>query len=365
MILRFNPDIDKKYILKHVSEEEIFQKYLRIEVSMRGKFASPLREDKIPTCNFFRHRSSREIYLKDHSGHFCGNCFDTVMFMFNANFGQALEIIASDFGLIENNVDRKPTAIVHKERKKSKIEFNPRNWMQCDVVFWERYGIKAPLLLLYKVSPIQSLFLDGNIHYTHHSNNPAYHYGFGENDDKVYFPKKKSFRFLCNTSTLQGYDQLPETGKILIITKSLKDVMVLYNLNYSSVAPQSESMAITERDYQELSERFDTIYSWYDFDLTGVRTANKMKKLYGINAIFLTNGRFKSRNFGAKDVSDWFENVLARSENLSGIKNEVRLLYDIFSKGRKQEPGRTYKDRTSSISKTGQNILGTESNCPF
>ena len=129
MILRFNPDIDKKYILKHVSEEEIFQKYLRIEVSMRGKFASPLREDKIPTCNFFRHRSSREIYLKDHSGHFCGNCFDTVMFMFNANFGQALEIIASDFGLIENNVDRKPTAIVHKERKKSKIEFNPRNWM--------------------------------------------------------------------------------------------------------------------------------------------------------------------------------------------------------------------------------------------
>ena len=203
--------------------------------------------------------------------------------------------------------------------------------MQCDVVFWERYGIKAPLLLLYKVSPIQNLFLDGNIHYTHHSNNPAYHYSFGKNEDKVYFPKKKSFRFLCNTSVLQGYEQLPKTGEILIITKSLKDVMVLYNLNYPSVAPQSESMSITDKDYEELSQRFDTIYSWYDFDLTGIRTANKMKKKYGIIPLFLTNGRFKSRNFGAKDVSDWFEILLGRERTLSSIKREVRLLRESFS----------------------------------
>lgn len=352
-MIKFNPDIDKKYILKHVSEEEIFKKYIGVDVSMRGKFASPLREDKIPTCNFFRHRSSGEIYLKDHSGHFVGNCFDTVMFIFTVNYGTALEIIASDFGLTEGNVERQPMAIVHRERVKSKLKFQSRAWMKCDADFWGKYAIRTSLLKFYKVSPIQYLFLDGDIHYTHYVSNPAYHYGFGEDEDKVYFPKKKSFRFLCNTSVLQGYDQLPETGEMLIITKSLKDVMVLYNLGYAAVAPQSESMSISFEDYEELSERFDTIYSWYDFDLTGIRTANKMKKEYGIRPIFLTNGRFKTRNFGAKDVSDWFENVLRRSSEIESIRESKEVLLRFLV---------SFDDRqlSTSISRSSAEVLGPE-----
>ena len=345
-MLKFSPDIDKPYILEHVSEEEIFKRYLGIDVSMRGKFASPLREDKIPTCNFFRHRSSGEIYLKDHSGHFAGNCFDTVMFIYTVTYGKALEIIASDFGLIEGDVDRKPMAIVHRERVKSKIEFVSRPWMKCDADFWEPYGIKAPLLAYYKVSPIKHLFLDGNIHYSHYATNPAYHYDFGKGDDKVYFPKKKSFRFLCNTATLQGYDQLPKTGKILIITKSHKDIMVLYNLGYPAVAPQSESMPITPEDYKELSARFDTIYSWYDFDMTGIRTANKMKKEYGIEPIFLTNGRFKSRDFGAKDVSDWFKTVLRRATTPDCIKSDVEILRRFFISFRDEQKNKDVPSNT-------------------
>jgi len=386
-MIEFNPDVDKKYILKHVSEEEIYKRYLNIDVSMRGKFCSPFREDKIPTCNFFRHRASGEIYLKDHSGHFVGNCFDAVMFLYSCPFGSALEIIASDFGLIKSKVDRKPAEIQHRERVKSKIEFNVRKWHKCDTAFWtDKYAITAPLLSKFNVYPVQNVFLDGKIHYSFHANNPAYAYVFGENEIKIYFPKKKDFRFLCNTSELQGYDQLPDEGEVLIITKSLKDIMVLYNLGYTAVAPQSESMAITFDEYEELSERFDTIYSWYDFDLTGIRTANKMKKDYGIRPIFLTNGRFRSRDFGAKDVSDKFERILQGTRKVEGVKRIVQILErQLLSKemggeessngestldetpGRNDNGSETKTSKTLDWRKLGEGVLtkGDENSAPF
>ena len=39
----------------------------------------------------------------------------------------------------------------------------------------------------------------------------------------------------------------------------------------------------------------------YDFDLTGIRGANKMKREFGIAPHFITNGRFNTPNYGGKD----------------------------------------------------------------
>lgn len=49
---------------------------------------------------------------------------------------------------------------------------------------------------------------------------------------------------------------LPESGDILIITKALKDVMVLYEYGIPAIAPCSENLFITEAQYNHLKERF-------------------------------------------------------------------------------------------------------------
>ena len=80
--------------------------------------------------------------------------------------------------------------------------------------------------------------------------------------------------------------------------------MALDNLGYTSIALQSESQILDEDQWKDLSSRFKTIYTLLDFDLTGVRSSNKMRKKYGTIPKFYTNGRFGTKDFGAKDTSD-------------------------------------------------------------
>ena len=80
-------------------------------------------------------------------------------------------------------------------------------------------------------------------------------------------------------------------------------------MGIAAVAPPSESSILSEEQFKELAFRFDTIVSLYDFDLTGIRSANKMKKLYGMAPFFLTNGRFGTTDYKGKDPTDMARNI--------------------------------------------------------
>jgi hypothetical protein len=305
-MFKFIPDITYKWIQERVSEEEIFSFYLGIEVDLNKPFCSPLRIDKNPTCKFFI-TNAGNLHMKDFSGHFSGNCFALVQFMYSVSFKEALLIIANDFELLdyENEKAFKKVAITKLIQTKSVINYQTRKWDKQDLEYWNKFYISQELLQYYNVYPINLIWLNSKLHYTNSKNDPAYIYIFEEDKFKIYFPKRKNARFLCNTNVVQGLKQLPQTGKTLIITKALKDIMVLYNFNIPAIAPQSETQIIDVKLYEELSSRFETIHTLYDFDLTGIRTSNKMKKLYKIKPLFLTNGRFKTKNFGAKDPADY------------------------------------------------------------
>ena len=75
-------------------------------------------------------------------------------------------------------------------------------------------------------------------------------------------------------------------------------------MGIASIAPPSESSILSKEQYEELSNRFTTLISLYDFDLTGVRSANKMRKLYKIAPFFLTNGKYGTEDYGGKDPTD-------------------------------------------------------------
>jgi hypothetical protein len=154
--------------------------------------------------------------------------------------------------------------------------------------------------------------LNGKLVYVYDEKNPAIAYYFGKdnagNDKwKIYYYKNRKFRFIGNTNRINGWIQIPKKGRFLVITKSMKDVMCLSRFSIPAVSMQAETQIPYDYIIEELQSRYDEIFTLFDFDLTGVRSANKIRKLYGIKPLFLTNGRFGSRDFGYKDFSDYLQ----------------------------------------------------------
>lgn len=300
------PTINKQWILERVTQEQIFEYYLGITVQVRKLIRSPLRKDDNPTCSFRYYNNT--LIFKDFSGHFAGNCFKLVMFIHNISYFDALEKIAGDFNLIE--FTKKYDIILPKSPKKMKkehsiIQIKKRPLANSDIEYWNQFNINEEILNRFKVFPIKHCWINENITYTYCKSNPAYAYYFGNGEFKIYFPLNKQLRFISNTQRVQGYTQLPDSGKLVILTKSLKDVMTLCSFGINSIALQNEVVMPTKMLVDKLNKRFETIYSFYDFDLAGIKTANKIRKKFNIQPLFLTNGRFGSINYKAKDISDY------------------------------------------------------------
>lgn len=104
----------------------------------------------------------------------------------------------------------------------------------------------------------------------------------------------KSFR-------LQGDHMLPKTGDYLVITKSLKDVMTLYQFGIPAVAPISENCFLSESQYCRFKERFKNIFLLYDNDRPGLRAMISIKKKFpDVFPIWIP------WNYKAKDISDFY-----------------------------------------------------------
>ena len=317
--------IDKQFILERLGEEEILEFYLKIRIEYDKLLLNPLRTDTNPTVTIKKYPNC--IWFRDWSGSFQGDCFAIVQLIYNVNYYKACEIIARDFGLIKSDKTYIPKKIEWKEHEvkmKSKIQIKVRNWEKYDLFFWNSIGISLDTLKKFYVYPLKVLWINEIVQYNFHQiQDTAYAYYFLEDEFKIYFPKRKKFRFRCNTNKLQGYLQLPYEGEILIITKSYKEVMLLSEYGISAIAPQSESVILTLEQYQDLSKRFTYIFSNYDFDLAGIRSANKMKLLYNIDPIFLTTGRFNTINYGAKDLTD-FRRIKGKQKTDELISNLLK-----------------------------------------
>jgi hypothetical protein len=304
--------------------------YLGVKVVIPGNFCSPLRQDNSPTCSF--KWTNGRLRMIDWAGHFYGDCFDVVMHMYSCTLFQACLAVVDDFGL-KNVFDfpandpkisrfkfdgTRKTEDSPRETEGKKIGITKRKWNKADANFWKPFGLTSEVLGVYQVYPLKHVWLDDRIIYDYQELDPAYGYYFKKGRWKIYFPKRKSFRFISNDPTLQGTVQLKYESNILVITKSLKDVMVLSQHGIEAVAPHAESAILTEKQFEYFDSKYDKIVSLYDFDATGIRGANKMKKLYGIKPCFLTNGRFGSKDYKAKDISDY--------QKFNGLDETKRLI---------------------------------------
>lgn len=313
MFFQFRPKITKDLILSKFSEEQIMEYYLNIPVK-KGLFRSPLRKDRQPTCSFYRNNSGTLIFKDFATGQHL-NVFDVVQDIFKCNYFEALRIIANDLNIVNDKTLHKNHGKINlnpirvKDKEVSKIQIEVQDFTDSELKWWGKYGITLDVLKKFNVYSCKHVFLNSNLFATSQQHCPIFGYYGGKIQDnkekielwKIYFPKKKTYRFIGNypSKKLQGYNHLPKSGKICVITKSMKDCMALHAYGIPACAPNSEVIIPSEAIIKDLSSRFKYVFCLWDNDYTGVTFLNKIKRKYP-NLYCLIIPKY----LNAKDFSD-------------------------------------------------------------
>lgn len=286
-------------ILNKVSEYDIYEQYL-------GKFKvgliynSPFREDKNPSFGIFRGRKGN-LMFKDHGTGLCGDVIKFVGTLYNiSNYQDILAKIYKDIIVSRKITKNRIISKVEEKPVETTIGIVKQEFNQIDINFWKQFGISLETLKKFNVFSIRYYLCNGIVKAIYKDDNPMYAYQVYDRF-KIYRPCGDKYTKWRNNLTeydIQGYEQLPKTGDILFITKSLKDVMTLYEMGYSAISPSSESTFIPEVALEDVKKRFKRIIILFDRDVCGVRKSRAMSLKTGLEAIFI------HKTYKAKDVSD-------------------------------------------------------------
>ena len=308
-IPELEPKITKDFLLSKNSEETYMSTYLGIPIK-KGLQISPLRTDKKPTASFYRNKKG-ELIFHDFGIGFNENFIGVVMYLYKCTYQRALNIIAEDFGYIKRAKDREPIKVKISEEKIEEksdtlIQIEMQDFTDAELKWWESFGISKNTLKKFNVYSCKSVFLNGNYFASSTPRSNIFGYYGGKKDGielwRIYFPRKRTFRFISNwgKSLIQGAKQLPQNGDLLVITKSMKDVLVLHDMGIPAIAPCSEVLFLSDAQLEKLKQRFKKIIVFYDNDLPGIAGMNRIKKAHRELSYF-----FIPRKYGAKDVSDF------------------------------------------------------------
>ena len=313
MDITFEPiNLTKELILSRVSEERILSHYLGLPIK-KGLYRNPLRQDAKPTASFFKSKTNGRIMFKDFGTGYCGDFVSIVMTKFNCSYYKALQIIANDFGIIKRQDLPKNKCLKKWDEEKFEdtggaiIQVEIKDFTENDLQWWAKYGISQSTLKKFRVYSCKNVFLNGNLFEMVSDNQYVYGYYGGIKQDieqwRIYHPKKNKFKWISNWkgSYIQGAKQLSKAGgDLLIIQKSLKDVMCLYEFGIQSIAPCSENLFVSNTVLIKLKKKYKRIIVWYDTDIPGINNLRKIKKEHPELEYF-----FIPRKYNVKDFSDF------------------------------------------------------------
>jgi hypothetical protein len=304
--------INKDEILKYITELQILERYCSNYKSIDTSFKSEFYSDKNGSCRIIISASGIPYY-KDYGNGDYFLAFDYVSRKYGSSYHETCNIIANDFGLKRTNLSVTPQLLLTNDspklvKVKSNIQVIVKPFSLIDYEYWMQYGISLQTLQFFNVKACSHVYLNkGDKHYVfeYKNSNPLYSYKFFKNNMeyfKIYNPYSitKEGKWLSNVGSdcLQGYDQLPETGDLLIITKSLKDVLCFYEMGISAVGLQAETNKMSKKSFDELSKRFKRLVLLLDNDDQGYTSTCEFLLTYDIEFFFIPN---------EKDISDYIK----------------------------------------------------------
>jgi len=300
------PSINRDWILERVPQEQIMERYVGKPIVINEKFKSPFREDNSPSCVYYYNKAGKLLF-RDFAQDRSGDCFEVACTLNKCSFSEVLKLIVDDFNLLDKSYVAKDYSHLDVQRQLAQdpttISIEPYTlhgkWAmdKAGLDFWANVGVSPATLKRYRVFQLNQAWCNEKIVYRYLSQSPGFAYWMDEGKYKLYFPYKDKVRFMQNTDVIQGLRQLPEKGSLLVITKSMKDTMLFAEYGVAACAPQSEVHPFTDEQMAQWKSNFDRIVLVYDYDYTGVRNVNKLRKEYDLEYAFVE---------GAKDLSDLF-----------------------------------------------------------
>jgi hypothetical protein len=299
--------LSKDGLLEYVNEYDVYAYYLG-NFNVGNVFSSPFRVDRTPSFGIYLGNNGVLMFNDYKLG--SGDCFKFVAMMENCSYYDAMVIVNKRYNVNfrhkRTNISSlytKPPLITNTkvlEKEEVWIDINIRAWELHDREYWSKYEISLSTLTYFNVFPINKFWINGQ---SFNTDKIAYAYYFGDRIFKIYQPYKIQGKWWSNIKDkerYQGYDQLPDSGDILFITSSLKDVMVLYEAGFSAIAPHTEHQILSEGNFIHYSQNWELMTVLYDNDDAGILHAKKMQEKFGLKYLLLPES-------DTKDPSDFVE----------------------------------------------------------
>lgn len=308
--------LSKSRILSEVDEFTLYHYYLTEalgikNLELRTTYHSPIRtKDDSPSFSVFQNtRSKKEVeYLwKDSALNVGGDLFELLEKMFNISSLEVLELINTDFCILDDSKEVVVRPIVKKPALKydSRIRIRSKPFTKEALDYWNSYYIPKELLDWKQVKLVEYLWFNDEQQYPIKPKSLTFayaEYNFKYKDWRyqIYSPfEKKEWKFRNNLSQNQiyGYNHIKYDTDKLIITKSNKDIICLKKFGIAAVSPRSETTRIKDKTVKLLQSKYKFVYSLFDNDETGKKSALS----YDLPSLFIPEIS------GYKDFSDFLQ----------------------------------------------------------
>lgn len=322
--------ITKEEILSKVTELDIWRRYVAGFENIDKSFKSELYLDKKPSCRIYSNAQGKLVY-KDHgNGDYISSCFDYVQKKFGCSYHECLNIIGRDFNIKKLSATVNPKLLLSNDiginttqahKTKTRIDIVKQGYTSYDYDYWKQFGVSIADLEREEIFSVKYAYLhtsDNQYLYEYRKSNLIYAYkefNYETNEFigyRLYFPLSNGNRFInsSNKKGIQGYDKIPESGDVLVLTKSRKDCVCYGLLGIPAISMASETTIPEEELIAVLTARFDRVVVNLDNDEEGVRSTLKIIEKYDLEYYYID---------GAKDLSD-----LIKAKGMEYAKNQIK-----------------------------------------
>lgn len=306
--------LDDEEILERVDEYTLYCHYLQYEPQTGWAYHSPIRDakdrDDVPSWSMFYSRHPYKTFKwKDNARNKVGDIFDLVQVLFGLPTRlMAYGKVAHDFGLMFDPTMDVPSKIKLYEtppdlpidlRIKSLPAFRPQ-----DLGYYNQFNIRPAQLHRYhtyslrcywtlRIDPLSGIEQWGNPRFPR---GLGFAYRIGERY-QIYQPNEKKewkFRTSFRPDDVMGLKELRGRWDLLVITKSMKEVMFFDSIGIDAIATHSEHRGFPAFIFEKVIPRYKQVVVWFDND--GKQSADKF--FPGIQQLFVPEST------GEKDPTD-------------------------------------------------------------
>ena len=287
-------ELTVKEKIERIGEMQISFKYLHFFPQQDKAYSSPFASD---STHSFRFKLLDSLMWKCFSTGKSGDCISLISELHHESFKDAVKRILNDFK-VHSNVQSEPKILATDKfvRYDTEIQVVLQDFSQSDLDYWYQGRIRRSTLDYFDVKATKQVWLNKGegpkLIWTYRKDNPIFRY-IENGRYKVYKPleQDKQWKWLSTTKGMDwlGFNKLPATGDVLIITKSMKDIMVWYEFGYPATSPSSESFVITKEIIDYLFTRFKRIYVNYDYDKPGMLQMMYLRLEFGLPVIITSD----------------------------------------------------------------------------